>query len=33
MDEYKKGRIAFRELPKKQKIEDWNDVWSEFKSL
>jgi len=32
-DEYKKGRIAFRELPKKQEIEDWNDVWSEFESL
>ncbi|KFC61704.1 Polyamine ABC transporter, periplasmic polyamine-binding protein PotD-4 [Devosia sp. LC5] len=33
MDEYKAGKIAFRQLPSQQSIEDWNDVWSEFKSL
>ncbi|THK34325.1 extracellular solute-binding protein [Ensifer sp. MPMI2T] len=33
MDEYKAGKIAFRQLPSQQSIEDWNDVWSEFKTL
>ncbi|WP_424934387.1 ABC transporter substrate-binding protein [Amaricoccus macauensis] len=33
MDAYRAGRINFRELPSNQTIEDWNDVWSEFKSL
>lgn len=33
MDVYRQGRIAFRQLPGNQPIEDWNDVWSEFKSL
>lgn len=33
MDIYKQGRINFRQLPSNQAIEDWNDVWSEFKSL
>jgi spermidine/putrescine transport system substrate-binding protein len=33
MDVYKQGRIEFRQLPTNQPIEDWNDVWSEFKSL
>ncbi|MGK6315902.1 ABC transporter substrate-binding protein [Neorhizobium sp. DT-125] len=33
MDEYKAGKIAFRQLPSGQSIEDWNDVWSEFKTL
>lgn len=33
MDVYKQGRINFRQLPSNQAIEDWNDVWSEFKSL
>lgn len=32
MDEYKAQKIAFRQLPTQQSIEDWNDVWSEFKS-
>ncbi|MFB2552423.1 ABC transporter substrate-binding protein [Ensifer soli] len=32
MDEYKAGKIALRQLPVQQSIEDWNDVWSEFKS-
>lgn len=33
MDEYRAKKIAFRQLPSQQSIEDWNDVWSEFKSL
>jgi spermidine/putrescine transport system substrate-binding protein len=33
MDEYKGGRIAYRQLPQQQSIDDWNDAWSEFKSL
>lgn len=33
MDEYKAKKIEFRRLPAQQSIEDWNDVWSEFKSL
>jgi spermidine/putrescine transport system substrate-binding protein len=33
MDEYKAKKIQFRQLPSQQSIEDWNDVWSEFKSL
>lgn len=32
MDEYKANKIALRQLPTQQSIEDWNDVWSEFKS-
>ncbi|WP_181702522.1 extracellular solute-binding protein [Chthonobacter albigriseus] len=33
MDEYKAKKIQFRQLPSQQSIEEWNDVWSEFKSL
>jgi len=33
MDEYAAKKINFRQLPQQQSIEDWNDVWSEFKSL
>jgi spermidine/putrescine transport system substrate-binding protein len=33
MDEYKAKKIQFRQLPKQQEIGDWNDAWSEFKSL
>jgi spermidine/putrescine transport system substrate-binding protein len=33
MDEYKAKKIQLRQLPKQQEIADWNDVWSEFKSL
>lgn len=33
MDEYKQGKIQYRQLPTQQSIEDWNDVWSKFKSL
>jgi len=32
MDEYAAKKIQFRQLPSQQSIEDWNDVWSEFKS-
>ncbi|SNB71239.1 spermidine/putrescine transport system substrate-binding protein [Arboricoccus pini] len=33
MDEYKDGKIAIRQTPIQQSIEDWNDAWSEFKSM
>lgn len=33
MDEYKDGKIFIRQTPVQQSIEDWNDVWSEFKSM
>lgn len=33
MDAYAAGRIHLRNLPQQQAIEDWNDVWSDFKSL
>ena len=33
MDEWKDGKIFLRQLPAQQSIEDWNDVWSEMKSL
>jgi spermidine/putrescine transport system substrate-binding protein len=29
----KAKKIQFRQLPSKQSIEEWNDVWSQFKSL
>jgi spermidine/putrescine transport system substrate-binding protein len=32
MDEYKAKKIQFRRLPVRQSIEQWNDVWSEFKA-
>jgi len=32
MDEYKAKKIQFRRLPVRQTIEQWNDVWSEFKA-
>jgi spermidine/putrescine transport system substrate-binding protein len=32
MDEYKAKKIQFRRLPMRQTIEQWNDVWSEFKA-
>ncbi len=32
MDEYKAGKIAYRQLPKQQSIEEWNEAWGEFKS-
>jgi spermidine/putrescine transport system substrate-binding protein len=33
MDEYKAKKIQLRQLPKQQSIEDWNDVWSQFKAF
>ena len=33
MDEYKAKKIQLRQLPKQQEIADWNEAWSEFKSL
>lgn len=32
MDDIRSGRITFRELPVQQSLEDWNDVWSEYKN-
>jgi spermidine/putrescine transport system substrate-binding protein len=33
MDEYKKGKIFIRDLPKQQSLEDWNQAYTEFKNL
>jgi spermidine/putrescine transport system substrate-binding protein len=33
MDEYKDGKISIRQIPVQQDIEEWNDIWSEFKSM
>lgn len=33
MDEYKAKKIQFRQLPSKQTIDDWNEVWTQFKTL
>lgn len=33
MDEYKDGKIFIRKTPVQQSIEQWNDVWSEFKAM
>lgn len=33
MDEYKAGRIVTRQLPVQQTIEDWNEAWTDVKSL
>ena len=33
MDEYKAKKIQLRQLPQKQSIEDWNDTWSQFKTI
>lgn len=32
MDDYAKGKIFLRKLPVQQEIEQWNDVWTAFKS-
>lgn len=32
MDEYKAKKIQFRQLPSRQSIDDWNEVWSQFKA-
>jgi spermidine/putrescine transport system substrate-binding protein len=28
----KEGRIHYRDIPKQQSLEDWNDFWSEYKN-
>lgn len=28
----REGRIFFRDTPKQQSLEDWNDFWSDYKS-
>jgi spermidine/putrescine transport system substrate-binding protein len=33
MDEYKAKKIQLRQLPQKQTIEQWNEAWSQFKSI
>lgn len=32
MDDIRSGKIKFRELPRRQNIEDWNDFWSDYKN-
>lgn len=32
MDMIRGGRIKFRQLPVQQSLEDWNDVWTDYKS-
>lgn len=29
---YHEGRVFYRDVPKQQTLEDWNDFWSEYKS-
>ena len=31
MDDIRSGKIQFRELPRQQPIENWNDFWSDYK--
>ncbi len=33
MDEYADGKIALRALPERQSIDDWSEVWNEFKNI
>ena len=33
MDEYADGKIALRQLPEQQSIDDWSEVWNEYKNL
>jgi spermidine/putrescine transport system substrate-binding protein len=33
MDEYAEGKIALRQLPEQQSIDDWSEVWNEYKNL
>lgn len=28
----KEGRIHYRDIPRQQSLEDWNDFWSEYKN-
>lgn len=32
MDEYKEGKIRLRQTPVQQSIDDWTEVWNEFKN-
>ncbi|MDP3670245.1 MAG: spermidine/putrescine ABC transporter substrate-binding protein [Telluria sp.] len=32
IDDIRSGKIKFRELPRRQNIEDWNDFWSDYKN-
>jgi len=32
IDDIRSGKIRFRELPRRQNIEDWNDFWSDYKN-
>jgi len=31
MDDIRSGKIRFRELPRRQPAEDWNDAWTDYK--
>jgi spermidine/putrescine transport system substrate-binding protein len=31
LDDIRSGKVRFRELPRQQPIEDWNDFWSDYK--
>ena len=31
LDDIRSGKIRFRELPRQQPIEDWNDFWTDYK--
>lgn len=33
MDEYKEGKIRLRQIPVQQSIDDWTEVWNEFKNV
>ena len=32
MDMIRSGQIQYRALPVQQSLEDWNDVWSDYKN-
>jgi len=32
LDDIREGRIHYRDIPKQQSLEDWNDFWSEYKN-
>ena len=33
MDEYKEGKIQLRKTPVRQSIEEWSEVWNEYKNI
>ena len=33
MDEYKDGKIQLRKTPVQQSIDDWTEVWNEYKNI